>query len=164
MQTAPELAVSKGPVLFAYPQDIQRAVNYALDRGQDRAFMKEKPGEVMGYLAYGHPFLDGNGRTIMIVHGVLAQHAGFSIDWSATKKDDYLSAFTQELDDPGQGHLDGYLKPFLSGAVTEKRLMEQIARAPGLDGNAEQNQVLGRTSDPAVKARYEQQELKRKRK
>jgi cell filamentation protein len=162
-ETAPELAVSKGPVLFAYPQDIQRAVNYALDRGQDKAFMKDKPGEVMGYLAYGHPFLDGNGRTIMIVHGVLAQRAGFSIDWAATKKDDYLSAVTQELDDPGQGHLDAYLKPFLSGAVTEKRLMEQIARAPGLDGNAEQNQVLGRTSDPAVKARYEQQELKRKR-
>jgi hypothetical protein len=27
--------------------------------------MTTKPGEVMGYLAFGHPFLDGNGpRTI----------------------------------------------------------------------------------------------------
>lgn len=47
LANAPELAVSKGPVLFAYPQDIQRAVNYALDRGQDEAFMREKLGEVM---------------------------------------------------------------------------------------------------------------------
>jgi cell filamentation protein len=56
--------------------------------------MKAKPGEIIGYLAYGHPFLDGNGRTIMTVHSVLAQRAGFSIDWSATKKDAYLDALT----------------------------------------------------------------------
>jgi Fic family protein len=31
----------------------------------------------MGYLAHGHPFLDGNGRTIMVLHCVLAQRAGF---------------------------------------------------------------------------------------
>jgi fido (protein-threonine AMPylation protein) len=45
----------------------------------------------MGYLAYGHPFLDGNDRT-MTVHTVLAQRAGFSIDWAATKKEAYLDA------------------------------------------------------------------------
>jgi hypothetical protein len=39
--------------------------------------MKAKPGEIMGYLAYGHPFLDGNGRTIMTVHSVLAQLVGY---------------------------------------------------------------------------------------
>jgi cell filamentation protein len=32
--------------------------------GQAKAAMAAKAGEVMGYLAYGHPFLDGNGRTI----------------------------------------------------------------------------------------------------
>ena len=57
----------------------------------------------MGYLAYGHPFLDGNGRTIMVVHGVLAQRAGFSVDWPATTKSDYLSALTKELDTARQG-------------------------------------------------------------
>src|SRR5580693_367234 len=34
--------------------------------------MATKPGEIMGYLAFGHPFLAGNGRTIIVVHGVLA--------------------------------------------------------------------------------------------
>jgi cell filamentation protein len=161
--TTPDLAISKGTVLFAHPDHIQRAVDYALTHGQDKEFMREKPGVVMGYLAYGHPFLDGNGRTIMVVHGVMAQRAGISIDWAATDKVGYLSALTKELDNPDQGHLDGYLKPFIRGAVGTERLAAEIALAPGLDGNDEQNEVLGKTSDPALKARYEQQELKRKR-
>lgn len=80
LTNAPRLVVSKGndkkKVLFAYPQDIRRAIDYALDHGQERKFMAAKPGEVMGHLAYGHPFLDGNGRTIMVVHCILAQRAG----------------------------------------------------------------------------------------
>jgi cell filamentation protein len=161
--TAPELAISKGTVLFAHPDHIQRAVDYALAHGQDKEFMRAKPGEIMGYLAYAHPFLDGNGRTIMVVHGVMTQRAEFSIAWAATGKADYLSALTKELDDPGKGHLDNYLRPFIREAVAEDRLAQEIALAPGLDGNDERNKVLGKTSDPALKACYEQQELKRKR-
>ena len=116
----------------------------------------------MGYLAYAHPFLDGNGRTIMVMHGVMAQRAEISIDWAATGKADYLEALTKELDDPGKGHLDAYLKPFIRKAVTDDRLAAEIAQAPGLDGTDEQNEIAGKTSDTAVKARYEQQELKRK--
>jgi cell filamentation protein len=162
--TAPDLAVSKGSVLFARPEDIQLAVDFALDHGQDKKFMLAKPGEIMGYLAYGHPFLDGNGRTIMVVHGVLAQRAGFSIDWAATEKSDYLSALTKELDSPGKGHLNTYLKHFVRDAATDDGLATKIAQAPGLDGGAELNEVLGKTNDPALQARYEQQELKRTRK
>ena len=163
LQIAPDLAVSKGPILFAYPKDIRRAVDYALYHGQDKAFMAGKPGEIMGYLAYGHPFLDGNGRTIMVVHGVLAQRAGFSIDWATTTKADYLSELTKELDSPGKGHLDTYLRPFVREAVTDDLLAATVVQAPGLDGNAEQNEVLGKTNEPALQARYEQQELKRSR-
>ena len=72
-------------------------------------------------------------------------------------------ALTKELDNPDKGHLDAYLKPFIREAVGQDRLAVEIALAPGLDGNDEQNQILGKTSDPALKARYEQQELKRKR-
>jgi cell filamentation protein len=93
--TAPDLAISKGPVLVAHPQHIRRAVDYALAHGQDRKFMREKPGVIMGYLAYGHPFLDGNGRTIIVVHGVMAQRAAISIDWAATDKAGYLGALTK---------------------------------------------------------------------
>jgi cell filamentation protein len=93
----------------------------------------------------------------------MAQRAGISIDWAATDKVGYLSALTKELDDPDKGSLDAYLKPFVREAVGEDRLAAEIVLAPGLDGNDEQNEVLGWTSDPAMKARYEQQELKRKR-
>jgi cell filamentation protein len=67
--------------------------------------MRARPGEIMGYLAHGHPFLDGNGRTIMMIHAVLAQRASFSIDWVATEKNAYLDALTKELNDPGKGSL-----------------------------------------------------------
>ena len=163
LKTAPDLAISKGSILFARPEDIERAVEFALTHGQDKKFMAEKPGEIMGYLAYAHPFLDGNGRTIMVVHAVLAQRAGTSIDWAATGKADYLSELTKELDNPGKGYLDAYLKQFIRGAVTDDRLAEEIVQAPGLDGNDEGNEVVGKTSDPTLKLRYEQQELKRRR-
>lgn len=161
--TAPDLAISKGPVLFAHPDHIQHAADYALAHGQDPKFMRAKPGVIMGYLAYAHPFLDGNGRTIIVVHGVMAQRAGFSIDWAATRKTDYLAALTKELDDPDKGQLDAYFKPYIRKAVPADRLAAEIAQAPGIDGTDEQNEVLGNTSDPVLKARYEQQELKRKR-
>src|SRR5215472_10630906 len=70
-------------------------------------------------------------------------------------------ALTKELEEPGKGHLDTYLKLFLRDAILQDRLVEEIVQAPGLDGTDEQNEVLGKTSDPALKARYEQQKLKR---
>ena len=161
----PDHAVVKGEVQFAHPKDIRAAVDYALRNGQDKAFMIDKPGEIMGYLAYGHPFLDGNGRTIMVVHSVLAQRAGFSIDWAATSKTNYLTALSKEIDAPGKGHLDAYLKPFKGKAVAYDQLAAQVVRAPGLDGDADPqaNKVLGKISEPEVKARYEQLQLNRKR-
>jgi len=158
--TAPDIAVSRGEVLFADPKFIRNAVEFALKMGNDPIQMKAKPGEVMGYLAYGHPFLDGNGRTIMVVHCVLAQRAGFSIDWAATEKSAYLAALANELDDPGKGILDGFLKPFMRSAVAD--LSKHIAAAKGLDGGTvDTDNVYGRNDDPAVQAQYKQQQLKR---
>ncbi len=166
LTTAPRLVVSKGndttKISFAYPQDIRRAVDFGLGHGQDKKFMATRPGEIMGYLAYGHPFLDGNGRTIMVLHCVLAQRAGLSIDWAATSKNDYLAALTNELEDPHKGHLDDYLKLFIKDAVSYGELAANIAAAPGLDGEGE-DIVLGTTDDPELTAQYQTQELKRKR-
>ena len=97
----------------------------------------------MGYLAYGHPFLDGNGRTIMVVHAELAERAGISIDWSATSKVAYLNALTQEIERPGAGHLDAYLKPFLRQPVGVERLAEHVVNTRGLDGRTETVEKIG---------------------
>jgi hypothetical protein len=45
--------------------------------------------------------------------------------------------------------------------TTDDGLATKNAQAPGLDGRAEFDEVLGKTNDPALQARYEQQELKR---
>jgi cell filamentation protein len=165
-QTAPKLTIKKGPIIFANAPEIRAAVEFALRKGQDKDHMKAKPGEIMGYLAYGHPFLDGNGRTIMTVHSVLAQRAGFSIDWSATTKDAYLEALTREIENPPKGHLDAYLKPFMRGPIAYEQLATAIVQTPGLDGNPQDatlNEVLGAAEDPAVKAQYEAMLAKRKK-
>jgi cell filamentation protein len=158
---ASHIHVKKGAVFFAHPDDIRKAIDYALEKGQDKAFMAEKPGEVMGYLAYGHPFLDGNGRTIMLIHAELARRAGIGIDWAATDKDKYLAALTEELEEPGKGKLDAYLKPFIRKGSRMKDLADAIKAAPGLDGS-EADTVAGDTTDPSVKAQYEAQEAKRR--
>ena len=56
----------------------------------------------MGYLAYGHPFLDGNGRTILVVHADLAERAGISIDWAATGKAETSPRERDELTAPAK--------------------------------------------------------------
>jgi cell filamentation protein len=164
-QTAPKLTIKKGPVIFANAPDITASVEFALRKGQDKDYLKARPGEIMGYLAYSHPFLDGNGRTIMAIHSVLAQRAGFSIDWSVTKKDDYLDALTKEIENPSKGHLDAYLKSFMSDPISYERLATAVVQAPGLDGSvedAELNEVLGNTDEPAIRAQYEAMLTKRK--
>jgi cell filamentation protein len=158
--TSPDIAVSRGGVLFAHPKFIQSAIEYALKLGSDPETMRARPGEVMGYLAHGHPFLDGNGRTIMVVHAELARRAGFSIDWASIVKTDYLNALTEELDQPGKGILDTLLEPHLGPVVGD--LAGHLASAKGLDGEASgDDAVYGRNDDPAVQAQYEQRALKR---
>ena len=165
LQTAPDIAVSKGDILFAHPEDARQAVEYALRLGQDKGFMAQKFGEVMGYLAYGHPFLDGNGRTIMVVHSELARRAGISIEWAATDKAGYLSALTLELNQPNKGILDDYLRPFIRPAVGVDRIASHLSKTQGLDGGAGSisaaNKILGRVTDPALQARYKEQERQR---
>jgi cell filamentation protein len=111
---------------------MQDAVHYALRLGQDRAYMTEHCGEVMGYLAHAHPFLEGNGRTLMVVLNELAHRAGISIDWSKTDKDAYLQALTRELDRPSTGELDNYLKPFVGPAKSHEDSAALLAELPGL--------------------------------
>jgi cell filamentation protein len=119
----------------------------------------------MGYLAYAHPFLDGNGRTILTVHVVLAERAGISVDWASTNKTEYLAALTLELDRPGKGCLDAYLKPFVGSALGLDRLSHNVARAPGLGGDPKDpesgNEVLGSFGDSSLRDRYCDQQKRR---
>jgi cell filamentation protein len=95
----------------------------------------------------------------------LAQRAGFSVDWSATNKDAYLTALTKEIDDPSKGHLDDYLLQFIRDPIALEELAAQVMTAPGLDGRApadDENEVVGNVDAPEVKAQYDAMLLKRR--
>ncbi len=132
--TTPNVTIGKGDRfdLFAHPRFVHDAVHYGLNLAQRPGYMIEHPGEIMGYLAHAHPFLEGNGRTIMTVYNELAHRAGFSIDWRQTNKQDYLGALTRELDQPGRGELDNYLAPFLRQPATHGQSTAMLAELPGL--------------------------------
>lgn len=85
-EVLPEKAVIKGSVYFCHPRDCRRAVEDGLTRAQERGQISTRPGLIMGLFAYGHPFLDGNGRTMLLVHAELCFRAGMSVDWTPRKR------------------------------------------------------------------------------
>jgi cell filamentation protein len=157
--TMPHGAVKKGEVLFSHPQSARLAVEHGLRLG--RAAMQGKPGEVMGLFAYGHPFLDGNGRTMLLVHLELCHRAGFSLAWQHTQKTAYLEALSREIATPGKGILDAYLLQFKSAQQERGTWGADILLMKGLDGLGEANQVAGDLSDPAIAEKYRKFEEKR---
>lgn len=76
--TAPDIAVTKAATWFSHPRDARRAVEEGLRIARDKQQLARRPGEVMGLFAYGHPFLDGNGRTMLVVHSEVCAPASAS--------------------------------------------------------------------------------------
>lgn len=129
--------VGKGEGLqFEASELCQRAVEWGLSMGNNPRTMNTQPGTVMGAFAWGHPFLDGNGRTMLLVHSELCHRAGISINWAATRKSAYLQALTNELLTPQHQPLDVYLRPFVAPASGKGSLLDQLLALPGLDGRS----------------------------
>lgn len=154
LATAPDIAISKGGTLFSHPADARRAVEEGLRIAANKQAMQKSPGAVMGLFAYGHPFLDGNGRTMMIVHTVLCNRASFSIDWKKTNKFDYLAALDAEIAKPGKGILDDYLKIFIAPPLAPEIWDLSLQSVKGLDGSEAGDTIDGVFSDPAVAQKY----------
>jgi cell filamentation protein len=112
---APHIAICKGGYnnLFAHPKDVRRAAEYALSLATDLAFLLQNPGSVFGYLAHSHPFLEGNGRTILTIYAELCRRAGFHIEWEKIDKASFLECLTQELLHPNHRHLDELLANYV---------------------------------------------------
>lgn len=149
-QTAPKSYIHKGETFFSHPEDAARAVNEGLRLGQDTKVMKARPGEIMGLFAFGHPFLDGNGRTMLLVHAELCQRAGFSICWNETDKNDYLLALTDEIAKPAKGLLDRYLLKFIGPVQVKGGWANMVATLRGLDGKGTMDEVAAIDSSIAV--------------
>lgn len=132
---APHLAIGKAgyKTLFAHPADAQRAAERALQLGQDKTYFRDHPGEVFAYLAHAHPFLEGNGRTILTVFADLSRRAGFHVEWDAIDKDEFLDTLTRELLNPDRSILDTLVlrykrKGVLSAELTARRLHRNFNR------------------------------------
>ncbi|MBP1202948.1 cell filamentation protein [Duganella sp. 1411] len=150
----PDKAISKGPVYFCHPRDCRRAVEDGLVQAQEKGQMPTHPGFIMGLFAYGHPFLDGNGRTMLLIHSELCFRAGLSIDWTRTQKEPYLQALNLELESPNAGHLDAYLLPFIGPPIPREQWRASVAVMPGLDGVDAEADAVAAYADPHVARDY----------
>ncbi|MFD2884720.1 hypothetical protein ACFS4T_28380 [Pseudomonas lini] len=115
----------------------------------------------MGFFAYGHPFLDGNGRTMLVVHSVLCDRAGFSINWSRTTKSAYLSALSSEIETPDKGILDDYLKDFIEPPLEPGEWEAAIQSVKGLNGLVSVDTIEGTFDDPAISQKYQEFDKRR---
>ena len=112
--------------LFAAPGDAQLNMETGLVMGLDPAIMRSRPGEVFGRLAQAHPFLEGNGRTLMAVHADLARRADINIDWSQISKPTFMSALVQELKASGSA-MDTLIRPHVqAGALPTAQAAEAL--------------------------------------
>lgn len=160
--TAPKIAILKGTLFFSHPLDARRAVDEGLRIGREKSKMKATPGTVIGLFAYGHPFLDGNSRTMLLVHMALCQKAGFTIDWARTTKTGYLSALSEEIAAPNESHLNTYLLNFVGAKIERSALEQGVLSISGLDGIEAANakgaeisgDVDGALNDPGIAERY----------
>ncbi|MGY2167450.1 Fic/DOC family protein [Pseudomonas gingeri] len=159
-ELVPHLAVFKGSLddprntVFAHPNAIKLSIDYALALAANKKRFREHPGEVMGQLAFAHPFLDGNGRTILLVFMELCYRAKFAINWSATSKENYLQALSDEIREPFKGHLDSYLKPFVIGISSRDQWPEIIGGIKGLDGLDKEDITYESLDNPEVQQIY----------
>jgi cell filamentation protein, protein adenylyltransferase len=127
-ENAPHIAIAKSgyKTLFAHPADVRRAAEYALELAKNISRLRQHPGEVFGYFAHSHPFLEGNGRTILTIYAELCRRAGFYIDWEAIQKDAFLQALTNELLKPGSS-MDDFLLPYLrEGTLSTRKAVVQL--------------------------------------
>lgn len=159
--TAPEIAVSKAGTWFSHPLDARRAVEEGLRIARDKRQMRQRPGEVMGLFAYGHPFLDGNGGTMLVVHSELCHRAGFCIEWHRTTKMDYLTALSQEIASPGRGILDTYLLRFVGDHQERQLWGGAIGALAELNGHGTEDIIEGDYREEAVSQKHREFERRR---
>lgn len=159
-ELVPHLAVFKGSqddprhTPFEHPASIKLCVDYAFNLASNKKRFRDRPGDVMGQLAFAHPFLDGNGRTILLVFMELCYRAKFAIEWSRTNKDDYLRTLSAEIREPFKGHLNDYLKPFVVDIAHRDEWPGMIGGIKGLDGLDKEGITYENLDNPEVQQIY----------
>jgi cell filamentation protein len=99
----------RGLVAFNFVSEIEESTNEVLTRAVTPSFFRNNLGQVYSKLAFNHPFLDGNGRSLNAVFTELARRDDVGIAWDRVDKPTYLSALrsgiTLGLYEPLHTHL-----------------------------------------------------------
>lgn len=87
---APNLSIGRGKYrdLFARPDEIRRACDSAISMTAEE--LVARPGVAFTRLAYAHPFLDMNGRTILTFHSAMIRRVQISVRWDLVAKPQFL--------------------------------------------------------------------------
>lgn len=100
-ELTPNRTVQKGHIMFAYPYNIQKVFDIAMEA--------DTLGQTLGHLAYAHPFLECNGRALFVFFDEYAKRRGKEIRWHKMKQKEFLKALTLQIEDPTGDALDKVL-------------------------------------------------------
>jgi cell filamentation protein len=136
--TAPGIAIARGGynTLFAHPADCRRAAEHGLSLGQDVRYIRAHPGEIFGFLAHSHPFLEGNGRTILTMFAELTRRAGFHVRWEEIGKKEFLDTLTDELLRPSKGTMDHLVLQYVGEGVLTSEMTARRLRVKFKPGSS----------------------------
>ncbi|MFC3337495.1 Fic/DOC family protein [Paracandidimonas soli] len=92
--------ISKGNTRFANITYIQSEAKRLTDQLRNEQYLEglsteqfsQRAAHYLGELNVLHPFRDGNGRTLRVFMGQLAQNAGYEIRWENIERDDMIKA------------------------------------------------------------------------
>ena len=124
LTTAPNLEIGRaGFKEFAFPTEIELALNYALRFSTES--IRDQPGMAFALLAFSHPFLDTNGRTLLAIHSELMRRIGKHILWNEISQTDFLIALTDAIKYQSNS-LDKLIAPYTFVGVLRIRAQGQI--------------------------------------
>lgn len=102
--------VYRGPVKFNFHHLLAREIEPVFQKANDPGFLRENIGYIYGELAFNHPFLDGNGRSLNTVFTELLRRSGLQLDWGSVDRTEYLKHLTQAVLLTNYSALDSYFK------------------------------------------------------
>jgi len=96
-------------VRFNLVGNIKRDVETAFNKARAAPDFEAVLGEVYGELAFNHPFLDGNGRSLNTVFSEVCRRAGFDLAWERMDRARYLQCLTLAVHAAEYGDLQAFL-------------------------------------------------------
>lgn len=109
----PGSIVSKGRTNFALSNNIQKAFEIGMHD-------HNTPGQMLGHLAYAHPFLEGNGRALFVFFDDHLRRQGLTLNWPGLDRDIFLKSLDEQISRPDSASLDMVLEQHLSKFKKEK--------------------------------------------